>query len=590
MPDFKAGVFWIGLATLRDPAIVLETVAHALGATDALAEDIGKRELLLLLDNFEQVVEAAPQLASLVETCPNLKLLVTSRELLRVRGEVEYPVPPLAAPDAVELFCGRARLEADETIGELCRRLDNLPLAVELAAARARVLSPDQILKRLSSRLDLLRGGRDTDPRQQTLRATIQWSVDLLSTEEMALFAHLAVFAGGCTLEAAEDVTHADLDILHSLVDKSLVRHTDDRFWMLETIREFAADLLEGLPDSEELRDRHALFFTEMVEAADAAAESRDAPTWLERVGKEVDNLRAALTWARDRAKAELIARLAIGCSSLWMRRGSLSEGRGWLEEALGHDPGVSYELEVLRSLAFLCYLAGDYASSRTFSERQLEAARTIDDPRAISGALANLANVAEAEESFDDARRLYEEVIVIAREAKGPRMIGVALLNLGDLEFRVGSYERAAELATEAISFCREAGDSSVIAAALINAASAHFRLGRVDEAFVEAEEAIADASDQVAFGYALELFAGIVATNANGRLAAQLLGAAEAMREESGHSLEPSERTLHSEILALVKSMLGPDLVAAEWAAGKEMTPEHALAAALEMRPSAR
>src|SRR5436309_14831704 len=228
---FKAGVFWVGLARLRDPAVVAEEIAQTLGAKEELAKHVGERELLLLLDNFEQVVEAAPELSKLLQACPNLRLLITSRELLRIAGEVEYAVSPLAEPEALELFCERSRLEPDETLAELCRRLDDLPLAVELAAARTRVLPPSQILDRLGQRLDLLKGGRDADPRQRTLRATIEWSHDLLTGEEKQLFARLAVFVGGCTLEAAEDVCDAEFDVLQSLVEKSLLRHTHDRFW-----------------------------------------------------------------------------------------------------------------------------------------------------------------------------------------------------------------------------------------------------------------------------------------------------------------------------------------------------------------------
>ena len=204
----------------------METIAQTLGAKDGLAEHIGEREMLLLIDNLEQVVEPAPELSPSLQGCPNLTLLVTSRELLRVQGEVEYEVPPLQEPEAVSLFCERSQLEPSDEIAELCRRLDSLPLAVELAAARTKALSPKQILERLSQRLDLLKGGRDADPRQQTLRATIDWSYDLLSEEEQRLFARLSVFAGGCTLDAAEDVCDADLDTLQSLVEKSLLRFT----------------------------------------------------------------------------------------------------------------------------------------------------------------------------------------------------------------------------------------------------------------------------------------------------------------------------------------------------------------------------
>ena len=223
VPSYKAGVFWVGLATLRDPALVSETIAQTLGAKDGLAEHIGERELLLLLDNLEQVIEAAPQLSALLSACPNLNVLVTSRELLRVQGEVEYEAPPLASPEAVALFCERSRLEPSEEIAEVCIRLDELPLAVELAAARAKALSPKQILERLSQRLDLLEGGRDADPRQQTLRATIDWSYDLLSEEEQRVLRALSVFAG-CTLDAAEEVCGTEINTLQSLVEKSLLR------------------------------------------------------------------------------------------------------------------------------------------------------------------------------------------------------------------------------------------------------------------------------------------------------------------------------------------------------------------------------
>jgi len=269
VPEFKAGVFWVGLATVRDPTLVTDEIAQTLGAKDGLREHIGERELLLLLDNLEQVVDAAPGLASLVETCLNLKLLVTSRELLRVRGEIEYAVLPLGDPEAVALFSARAGTDGDETVHELCRALDNLPLAVELAAARARVLTPSQILERLGQRLDLLKGGRDADPRQQTLRATIEWSYGLLTPEEQRLFARLAVFAGGFTLDVAEHVTDADVDLLQSLVEKSLVRRTEERFWMLETIREYAVERLDDSGEAQKLRRRHAEHFVALAEEAE---------------------------------------------------------------------------------------------------------------------------------------------------------------------------------------------------------------------------------------------------------------------------------------------------------------------------------
>jgi predicted ATPase len=323
--------------TIRDPALVADTIAQTLGAKNGLAEHIAQRELLLLLDNLEQVVESAPDLAMLVETCPNLKLLITSRELLRVKGEVEYPVLPLAEPDAVELFCARARTEPDENVHELCRALDNLPLALELAAARASVLSPTQILERLSQRLDLLKGGRDADPRQQTLRATIAWSHELLDAGEQQLFARLAVFTGGCTVEAAEEVLKAELDTLQSLVDKSLVRHTEERFWMLETIREYAADQLENVGGVEELHRRHAMYF--LVVAEEAEPHLRGSPReWLDRLEHEQDNFRAALDRLEAAGESQLVLELAGALFRFWYMRGHLAEGRRRLESGLRDD------------------------------------------------------------------------------------------------------------------------------------------------------------------------------------------------------------------------------------------------------------
>ena len=261
VPSYKAGVFWVGLASLRESSLVTEQIAQTLGAKDGLADHIGEREMLLLLDNLEQVIDAAPALSGLVQACPNLTLFCTSRELLRVQGEVEYAVPPLASSDAVTLFCERSGLAISDEITELCARLDDLPLAVELAAARTKALSPAQILGRLSDRLDLLRGGRDAETRQQTLRATIGWSYDLLSEGEQRVFRALAVFVGGGTLEAAEAVAKADLDTVQSLVEKSLLRFTNERYWMLETIREFALGELDRNGEAREAGERHTEYF-----------------------------------------------------------------------------------------------------------------------------------------------------------------------------------------------------------------------------------------------------------------------------------------------------------------------------------------
>jgi predicted ATPase/class 3 adenylate cyclase len=342
VPDFKAGVFWVGLAPLRQPALVTQTIAQTLGAKDGLAEHVSERELLLLLDNFEQVVEAAPELSPLLEACPNLRILVTSRELLRIAGEVEYPVPPLAEPEAVELFCERSRLDPDETLAELCRRLDHLPLAVELSAARTRVLTPAQILDRLGQRLDLLEGGRDAEARQRTLRATIEWSHDLLAGDEKELFAQLAVFAGGCTLEAAEEVCGARLDVLQSLVEKSLLRHTGDRFRMLETIREFAAERFQEAGGSSTVRAAHAEFFASLVERSEPHVQhGADQQEWADRIAAEYDNIRSAVGFGLDEAPEIALRIVASLAFYVWLR-GGFAEVRSWVDEALAKGADAS--------------------------------------------------------------------------------------------------------------------------------------------------------------------------------------------------------------------------------------------------------
>jgi predicted ATPase len=276
---YPNGVWWVPLAPLRDPALVMPTIAQVLGAARGLAEHIGEKRMLLLLDNFEQLVEAGSALGELLEGCPRLDVLVTSRERLHLAAEQEYAVPPFEEADGISFFYARARavkpgFEADEAVPEICRRLDHLPLALDLAAVRVKALAPRQILARLEQRLPLLTGGaRDLPERQRTLRATIEWSHELLDEDGERLFRRLSVFRGGCTLDTAESVADAELETLQSLVDKSLLRHTVERFWMLESIREYAAERLEESGEATELRERHAAHFLALAERAGLSLE-----------------------------------------------------------------------------------------------------------------------------------------------------------------------------------------------------------------------------------------------------------------------------------------------------------------------------
>jgi predicted ATPase/class 3 adenylate cyclase len=457
---FPNGVFWVGLAPLRDPTVVLETAARTVGATNGLATHVGAKRMLLLIDNLEQVIEAAPELASLAETCPNLTLLVTSRELMRVRGERSFTLPPLAVDEGVALFCERAGVEPSDAVTELSRRLDGLPLALELAAARATVLLPEQLLERLAQRLDLLRGGRDADPRQETLRATIEWSHDLLTPPERRLFARLAVFAGGCTLETAELVADADLDTLQALVEKSLLRRTEERFWMLETIRAFALEQLEASGEADLLRRRHAERFRELAVSLGMAWETvdRGAVQRHDLAIPEQDNFRAAIDWAAE-ADVELALRLAVELENFWVTRNPF-EGRRRFEALLGRAGDVS---PALRARALRCYggstlMSGDDEEGTRLYEQSLELYESVGDElgtaimRQRLGACAtHVGDLAKARVLLEDGLARFRRLGSRVGEAQALAAIGFVDYQEGNVARGREEYQRAAELAREA-------------------------------------------------------------------------------------------------------------------------------------------
>jgi len=587
VPEFRNGVFWIGLAALRDPALVAETVAQTLGAKDGLAEHVGERELLLLLDNFEQVVEAASELGSLLESCPNLRFLVTSRELLRIRGEVEFPVPPLAQPEAVELFCARSRLPRSDDIAELCRRLDNLPLAVELAAARTSVLSPAQILERLSQRLDLLRGGRDSESRQQTLRATIEWSYELLSEEERRLFARLSVFAGGCTLEAAADVAEADVDTLQSLVDKSLLRFADGRFWMLETIREFALERLEETGGAEDLRQRHGAYFLELGELAKPELDAWNSSIWFDRLEAEHDNIRAVLGDALEHGRGDVALRLAGAVTSFWFARGYWSEGRRWLESALvaGTESDPDLRVDALWGAGIYALWQGDVERAAAAADELLAVAAETDSTRARAIGVSIAGIVADARGDWDQAAQLQAESAQLARELGDSRLLSIAVNNLGNIALQHGEHERALELFEESLAIGRERHDQDLLARAFTNLGFTTLMLGDVERARSLLRDGLSAAREigsVEGFKYG---FVGLGAAYArvDPARAARLLGRADMLCEETASELEPLEGRVRAETEAELRARLGEDAYAAVYAEGRALALEDALALAL-------
>jgi predicted ATPase/class 3 adenylate cyclase len=458
--EFGAGVFWVGLAPVRDPALVVERIAQTLEAKQELAAHIARKHLLLVLDNLEQVVESAVELAALLRACPNLRLLVTSRELLRVEGEVVFPVPALAEPDAVELFCTRARLEPDAAVAELCVHLDNLPLALELAAARVSVLSPSQILERISQSLDLFRAGRDADPRQQTLRATIAWSYELLSTEDKQLLTRMAVFRGGCTLESAEEVAGADVAGLQSLHDKSLLRRTGDRFWMLQTIREYARELLDGSGEANETSRRHADHYLALGELAYAERFDRGL-TWTRRLEEEHDNLRAALDDLRARDPLGHL-QLAGALGWFWAARAHFAEGSRRLEEALA----VTAEEGPLRARALTSLASLDFDETRAIErlERASELWHTLGDDTELTATRDLLGWSHYMRGDTSQARHLFEEDLELSRRLGHRALVNRSIAGVCQLLVATGEFERAEPLARELHATTRDSEDVSTM------------------------------------------------------------------------------------------------------------------------------
>jgi len=573
--QFRSGVFWVEAAPFREPSLVIEATARTIGARAGLAAHIGEREMLLVVDNLEQVVAVGPELADLGERCPNLRLLATSRERLRVRGEREYAVPTLADDDAVALFAARADLGTDDVVERLCRALDNLPLAIELAAARAGVLSPAQILDRLGGRLDLLRGGRDADPRQATLRATIDWSHDLLTNDERRLFARLAVFAGGATLEDAEAVADADLDTLASLLDKSLVRRSDYRFWMLESIREYAAERLASSGALDDLRRRHAARYLELAERQSAtleAGEPEEGP--VAALDREIDNLRAAVDFGLEAGDVQLVRRLTAALPMYWQLRGHYSEARAWIERALAlSDARDGTQRRLYSALGQIAYSTGDHAAAVAATD----AAGLLAGQLAGAGErLAQLREQAVAARLRGDqaaAEALFAERLQLALAAGNGVSASSCRLTMASIANATQRSDRAQSLLDENLPFVRARGQARCESYTLMGMAQTAVVRGRpqdADETVLPAIELAVAIDDAPLAAACLEVLAVSVADRGDPRAAA-VLGGTEALREALDVAPDEEEAAMRAAAL----ERLGPDAsaYAAEWERGRSL-----------------
>ena len=495
---FPDGVYWVPLASVRDPELVLDAAARSLDADDATAYIADKR-LLLYFDNFEHLVVAGADIAGLVGACPSLKVLVTSREPLHLSGEQEYAVPPFVHQEGVGFFMARARaidaaFEPHPAVAEICARLDNLPLALELAAARVKALPPQQLLQRLEQRLPLLTGGaRDLPERQRTLRGAIAWSYDLLNDEEQRTFRALGVFVGGCTLDAAEEVAGADLDLLQSLLDKSLLRRTEDRYWMLETIREFAVGELREADEHDAVAHRHFDFYAALADSANLAADAEDRPR-PELVIPEADNLRAALDWGAAAGELEQAVSVAVSLEQFWVANNP-HEGARRIASLLEHEDELS---PLLRARAFrvrggTSFVAGDYAEATRWHDASLAAFRELGDDARVAHMLIRQAIGAWQTGDLARATALADE----SRELHGSaRDEAESLYVLGHIAFAEGRGDEALALLSRSAELSGHVGGRWFQAGALVAYAEYALELGRLDEAAASARRVVADAT----------------------------------------------------------------------------------------------
>ena len=676
---YADGVWLVELAELADSRLVPGAVTRVLGMRedpdrsllDSLSDALRARQMLLVLDNCEHLLDAcAPLVETLLSSSPGLRVLATSREPLGAMGELRWSVPSLSTPPpgtlppaeragaygAVRLFVERARYRQPgfdvspagnmRAVVEICRQLDGIPLAIELATSRLPVLSVQQIATRLDDSLRLLSGGdRTAARRHRSLRGMLDWSYDLLSEPERDLFARLAVFAGSWTLEAAEAVGPGGtighvgaedvLELLSLLVDRSLMQveagHAGTvRYRLLESVRQYARERLAERGEADAARRQHATFFLALAEAAEPELIGPDQAAWMERLEREHDNLRAALSWSPEQGERELGARLAAALWRFWWIRGHLSEGRQWLSQALASADAVSpaVRARALRGAGMLALTQSAYAEAAVLLEQSLALFRQLGDEHGAGNALSNIATLLSSQGEYHRARAIEEEGLALSRRLGDKRGVSISLSQLGVFSYYLGDYEAAARYWEESLPLDREREDLYSLAITLNNLGEMARDHGSLDQALGRFEEAVAlfrelDARSSMAqslqsfaelrlkrheyeqaaallgeslllarelgipqsIAFCLESFAKLAAVQGWPERAARLFGAAEGLREASGASLSPGERSSLQPSIDSARSPLADDVWTAVWAEGKAMSLEQATEYALSM-----
>jgi predicted ATPase len=574
-------VWFVPLAPLADPALVLPTVASTIGAKAELADELRSRTTLLVLDNFEHVLSAAAEVSELVANVERLRVLATSRAPLRIAAEHEFPLEPLQEADAATFFVERARaagrrLELDGAVVEVCRRLDGLPLALELAAARSRLLDPGALLERLDRRLPLLTGGRrDAPERQRTLRDTISWSYDLLDQTLRRVFDRLSVFVGGFSLAAAEEVCGASLDDLAALVDASLLKPLGTgRFLMLETIREFGLEQLDDGGGAGDVRAAHAAYFLSLAEEAEPHLHGGQAQaSWFARLEEERDNLRLALALFRENREVEEEFRLAVASWEFWWMHGYVAEGRGHLVHALSSGtPESEAGANALEGAAYFAYLERDLDDARRWARKLLELAERIGADLPLAKAWHMRALLSDT----DDERVEFEQR---ALEFADDHPFGThSAESLGLVAFRRGDLERARSYFEQVREVNERVGDNAMVSGSLILLALVSTAAGDHDEAvryLTEGTRLAEEIGDVTPFIWerCWIALASILAGRGSPAAALAVLGAAERVREEGGAELSGYTAEFHERVTTGIRAGLGEDEAAGAWSEGRRV-----------------
>jgi predicted ATPase/DNA-binding SARP family transcriptional activator len=597
---FDDGVYFAGLAEVEDPALVPYAIAEALeveehpdrAITETVARHVKDRRLLLVLDNFEHVDDAAPVVSELLRAAPDLKVVATSRAPLRLYGEHEYPVPPLAAAEAVDLFVARAQaarhafVAHEAIVGEICARLDGLPLAIELVAARSRTLALDEMLASLSQRLRLAtQGPRDLPERQRALRAALDWSYRLLDERDRDVFARLGVFVGGWDAAAAEDICGATPEELAALADQSLLRRTGGRYDMLETVREYALDRLGAAGDEDRLRGLHAAHFTALAEAADAELTADPKGTWLARVDAEHANMRAAIAWAGRAREHDLELRLVGALARFWRIRGHMREARAWLDGALARSDHQAPRAHAgaVAAAAAVALSQGDYEAMQQFASEALALCEELGDTRGMAEALDRIATAVANLGDLDRSMELYERSLALWREIGDERGLGVSTTNVGCLALMQGDLERAIAFSREGLALYEHAGQRDLMLHPMFNLGLAELLQGRHANALVSFGNGLAIAIEmdyKESISLNLEGSAAVHAATGDPELAARLLGTAAEVADQAGFKREPLEQEIHDRTVAALRAALGDDAFAAAIAEGRALAPAASVA----------